>query len=184
MAVSRAGRRGSSKTRWVDVDKGDHDRHDVRSRLVAKEIAVHKNDEFFRATPPLEALFGLLSEVASSPCRGTENEVKVMALDANTARLHAAAGRERASSPHGPLRLGASGVTERTRRGSPIGFAVNGGGGGASHKGRLPRRLGGRATNANASRASRRLMPEKCGGVDAVAGSSRVPGQSNWTTRP
>ena len=58
------------------------------------------------------------------------------------------------------------------------------GGGGASLKGRLPRRLGGRAINVNAPRASRRLMPEKCGGVDAVAGSSMVPGQSNWTTRP
>ena len=40
------------------------------------------------------------------------------------------AGCERASSPHGPLRLGASGVTERTRRGLPIGFAVIGGAGG------------------------------------------------------
>ena len=97
------------------------------------------------------------------------------------------AGRERASSPHGPLRRGASGVTERTRRGLPIGFAVAGGGGGASLgcRTRFPRRAGGRcAANANAPCASRRLTPEKCGGVDAVAGPSSVPGQSKWTRRP
>ena len=91
------------------------------------------------------------------------------------------AGRERASSPHGPLRLGASGVTERH-----FGRAIGAGGGGASLgcRTRFPRRAGGRRANSNAPRASRRLMPEKCGGVVDVAGSSTVPGQSNWTTRP
>eukprot|EP00974_Lingulodinium_polyedra_P024395 2361558-Lingulodinium_polyedra.AAC.1 len=41
--------------RWVDVNKGDEDRPEYRSRLVAKEIKTHRNDELFAATPPLEA---------------------------------------------------------------------------------------------------------------------------------
>ena len=40
------------KTRFVDVDKGDLTSPDVRSRLVAKDFAFKKNDEFFAATPP------------------------------------------------------------------------------------------------------------------------------------
>ena len=66
------GHRGPIKTRWVDVDKGDRDRPDIRSRLVAKEIAFRRSDDFFAATPPLEALRALLSAVASSSLRGTE----------------------------------------------------------------------------------------------------------------
>jgi len=93
------------------------------------------------------------------------------------------AGRERASSPHGVFLFGASGVTERQ-----WGRAIGAGSGGASlgHRTRFPRRAGGRcATNANAPLSPpKRLTPEKDGGVDAVAGSSTVPGQSNWTTRP
>ena len=42
--------------RWVDCNKGDQSQPDVRSRWVAKDIARYKSDEFFAATPPLEAL--------------------------------------------------------------------------------------------------------------------------------
>ena len=51
--------------RWVDCNKGDLSQPDVRSRWVAKDIAFYKSDEFFAATPPLEAMRLILSEAAS-----------------------------------------------------------------------------------------------------------------------
>ena len=50
---------------WVDCNKGDLRQPDVRSRWVAKDIAFYKSDEFFAATPPLEAMRLILSEAAS-----------------------------------------------------------------------------------------------------------------------
>ena len=44
-------------SRWVDVNKGDGDNPEYRSRLVAKDIT-HVGDggeDLFAATPPLEA---------------------------------------------------------------------------------------------------------------------------------
>ncbi len=39
-------------SKWVDINKGDRTSPDVRSRLVAREIAYHRNDDFYAATPP------------------------------------------------------------------------------------------------------------------------------------
>jgi hypothetical protein len=74
-------------TRWIDVNKGDRIRPEVRSRLVAQEIAHYRSDDFYAATPPLEALRMLLSEVASK--RGS----KLLVMDARKAHLHAMADR-------------------------------------------------------------------------------------------
>ena len=52
-------------SRWVDVDKGDVDKPDYRSRLVAKEINTGPEDGLFASTPPLEAMRWLLSEAAT-----------------------------------------------------------------------------------------------------------------------
>ena len=82
------------KTRWVDVNKGDERTPDIRCRLVAEEIAFRANDDVFAATPPLEALRLLLSDIASRHGRGTRPEIKMMAIDASKAHLHAMAGRE------------------------------------------------------------------------------------------
>ena len=60
----------------------------IRSRFVVKEIASYKSDDFFAATPPLEALRLLLSLAASS---GTD--IKIEVLDARKAHLHAFAER-------------------------------------------------------------------------------------------
>lgn len=73
--------------KWVDVNKGDSQNPLVRSRYVAKEIAFHRSDDFFAATPPLEARRLLLSHVASSMGE------KIMVIDARKAHLHAAAER-------------------------------------------------------------------------------------------
>ncbi len=75
-------------SKWVDVNKGDAKKPLIRSRFVVKEIATYKTDDFFAATPPLEALRLLLSMAASS-----EQAIKVEVLDARKAHLHAFADR-------------------------------------------------------------------------------------------
>ena len=39
-------------SKWVDVNKGDATKPQIRSRFVVKEIATYKTDDFFAATPP------------------------------------------------------------------------------------------------------------------------------------
>ncbi len=75
-------------SKWVDVNKGDATKPQIRSRFVVKEIATYKSDDFFAATPPLEALRLLLSMAASSG-----HDIKVEVLDARKAHLHAFAKR-------------------------------------------------------------------------------------------
>ncbi len=88
----RPGLRRPIATRWVDVNKGDAASPDVRARLVAKDFAAKRDDAFFAATPPLEALRLLISDMTS---RGGKGEaVRMMILDAKKAHLHAAAARE------------------------------------------------------------------------------------------
>ena len=47
--------KGPIGVRWVDINKGDEDRPEYRSRLVAKELKTDKREDLFAATPPLEA---------------------------------------------------------------------------------------------------------------------------------
>ena len=84
----RCGGRKPIATRWVDVNKGDAASPDARSRLVAKDFAGNRDDSFFAATPPLEALRMLISYMRSGVGSGAE-EVKLMILDAKKAYLHA-----------------------------------------------------------------------------------------------
>ena len=84
--LQRTGKRPIS-AKWVDVNKGDLAAPAVRSRLVAREIAHHRNDDYYAATPPLEALRMLASVAASTPaCR-------ILVMDASKAHLHASVGR-------------------------------------------------------------------------------------------
>jgi hypothetical protein len=51
-------------TKWVDVNKGDRDNMQIRSRLVAKELratATGPMDDVYSATPPYEAVRLLFS---------------------------------------------------------------------------------------------------------------------------
>ena len=68
-------------------EQGGSQRLDGRCRLVDKE------DAFFAATPPLEALRLLLSHVATGR-KGKVRGRKVMILDAEKPHLHAFAERE------------------------------------------------------------------------------------------
>ena len=49
------------KTKWIDINKGDRNKPEYRSRWVAKEIVHEKRDDLFAATPPLEMIKMLLS---------------------------------------------------------------------------------------------------------------------------
>ena len=75
--------------RWVDINKGDQEKPDYRSRLVAREVNTHKRDDLFAATPPLEALQVILS-MAATANRGE----MVMVNDVGRAFVDARAQRE------------------------------------------------------------------------------------------
>ena len=47
--------------RWVEVNKGDDDNPNYRSRLVAREIRMAGEDSIFAPTQPLESLRMVLS---------------------------------------------------------------------------------------------------------------------------
>ena len=57
--------------RWVDINKGDSQNPNYRSRLVAKEFKTGVMPELYAATPPSECLRLLLSLAASGRGRGT-----------------------------------------------------------------------------------------------------------------
>ena len=60
------------KGRWLDVNKGDSEQPDYRSRFVGKEFNTGAPDaSLFAATPPLEALKLLVSEAATDMSRKT-----------------------------------------------------------------------------------------------------------------
>ena len=52
-------------TRWLDINKGDEDNPEYRSRLVGKEYNDGFEEGLFASTPPLEALRWLISEAAT-----------------------------------------------------------------------------------------------------------------------
>ena len=64
-------------TRWIDINKGDADRPNYRSRLVAKEFNTGAQEGLFAATPPLEALRLLVSDAATTDV----HEPKVIMLN-------------------------------------------------------------------------------------------------------
>ena len=51
------------KARWIDIDKGTR----YRSRWVAKQFKGSDSEEWFSATPPIEALRALISHTTSGP---------------------------------------------------------------------------------------------------------------------
>ena len=70
--------------RWIDINKGDSETPNYRSRLVAREINTHKREDLFAATPPLEAMKTILSMTA------TANKGEVLMInDISRALFHA-----------------------------------------------------------------------------------------------
>ena len=73
----------------MDVNKGDAEVPDCRSRLVGREFNVGKDDNLYAATPPLEALRWVLS-VAGTWARGRSGERRsVMINDVRRAYFYA-----------------------------------------------------------------------------------------------
>ena len=60
------------KARWVEIDKGTR----YRSRWVAKQFKGSDSEEWFAATPPIEALRALISHTMSGPKKGSIDGVR------------------------------------------------------------------------------------------------------------
>ena len=70
-----------------DINKGDSERVDVRSRLVAREIKQKGTDSYFARTPPLARMRYVISRAATLSKAGQRRQL--MVLDAKRAFLHA-----------------------------------------------------------------------------------------------
>ena len=86
----RQGRGKLIKGRWLDVNKGDSTKPDIRSRYVGKEFATGVDAPLYAGTPPLEALNMLVGHASSH--KG--EELHIMLSDVKRAYFHAAAQRE------------------------------------------------------------------------------------------
>jgi hypothetical protein len=62
--IKEAGKNPIS-VRWLDINKGDEDNLEYRSRLVAQELKRDKREDLFAATPPLEAKKLLFSKAVT-----------------------------------------------------------------------------------------------------------------------
>ena len=62
--------------RWVDANKGDDEKPNYRSRLVAREIRQKGQDPMFAHTPPLESLRTVLSLAATSAKGYVEHDMR------------------------------------------------------------------------------------------------------------
>ena len=84
--ASRTGHKPSS-CRWRDINKGDSERVEVQSRLVAREIKHKFTDSYFARTPPLTLVRCVLNRAATLSKTGKRRQL--MVLDAKRAFLHA-----------------------------------------------------------------------------------------------
>jgi len=83
--------------RWVDVNKGDDENPEIRSRLVARQIRGANEDPMFAPTPPLESLRTVLSYCATDmegeapKCRDgkSPNRVQISLIDISRAYFNA-----------------------------------------------------------------------------------------------
>ena len=80
------------KLRWVDVNKGDVNKPNYRSRIVAKEIKTNSRPDLFAATPPIEHIKYLISRVASS--QTSKRPTRLMVQDVKKAYVFAPAVRK------------------------------------------------------------------------------------------
>ena len=78
-------------TKWIDVNKGDLDRPNIRCRLVGKEFRTTPDDALYASTPPLEALRLIVSRAATIGKKGSAREI--MINDVSRAYFYAVATR-------------------------------------------------------------------------------------------
>ena len=94
-AVNNTGRQPIG-VRWVDVNKGDDEDPNYRSRLVAKDFKRKGDDSIFAPTPPLEALRTILMLAATPKLwapdwvrREGPHRMQVSCIDISRAYFHA-----------------------------------------------------------------------------------------------
>ena len=63
--------------RWVDVNKGDAQDVNYRSRLVGREFNVGRDDVLYASTRPLEALRLIVSYAATHPTTGRRRIIMI-----------------------------------------------------------------------------------------------------------
>ena len=87
------------KSRWIDINKGYGEKPNYRSRMVGKEFNGWEGDGLFAATPPLEALWTILSWAAtldvglSSGVEGASGNKSILIADVSRAFFEAPAKR-------------------------------------------------------------------------------------------
>ena len=64
--------------RWRDINKGDHERVEVRSRLVAREIKQKGTDSYFAGTPLLALVRYVTSRAATVSKTGKRQQLMVL----------------------------------------------------------------------------------------------------------
>ena len=91
--VSRSCARGKKliRTKWIDLNKGDSDKPEYRSRLVAMEFNEYVDPSLYAATPPLEAMRYILSRAATT----SDSEKRaVMTVDVSRAYFNSECTRD------------------------------------------------------------------------------------------
>ena len=88
--AAKSGKGKIIKGRWIDVNKGDSNKPDYRSRYVGKEFNTGIDSSLYAATPPLEALKLLISNAANAE----KKDIHMMISDVKRAYFHAPATRE------------------------------------------------------------------------------------------
>ena len=81
--IRQSGKGKLIKGRWLDVNKGDSGKPDVRSRYVGKEFATGVDASLYAGTPPLEALEIWISQAASH-----EDDAQYAALTNTYTHVH------------------------------------------------------------------------------------------------
>ena len=71
--------------KWLDTNKGDRENPNYRSRLVAREYNVGKDDTLYASTPPLEALRSIVSHAATVDPNAPEKRRELMVNDVRRA---------------------------------------------------------------------------------------------------
>ena len=84
----KSGARKIIKVRWVDGNKGTPENPEIRSRLVAKDIATSIRDDLYAATPNIEA-FRLLVSLLASRGRGGPGTWRALVVDISRAFMYA-----------------------------------------------------------------------------------------------
>lgn len=88
-------------TKWLDINKGDDERPNYRSRLVAREIKARKKEseklsaaQLFMATPPVESFYMLISIWMSVLHSASGRQLKLGIWDVSRAHFMGKAERE------------------------------------------------------------------------------------------